>query len=300
MSGLYPDVPDARIAYDVNGTQVYNIVGHVPALVAGANVTGMNSEYGGPVGGLAAHDYALTSGDLSSSAGDSINGLMFLFPQAMNISGMWTASNWGVSTFDVYTSVDTTNGIDGTWVQRVNDHVCDANSVSPDYRNNIFSVPATGAIAVKITDVQGGSTGRVLSNVHIYGHPTASSDRLEFWHPTLDQPLYSTPAYLDWAEVPRGTVTPPTKGVRLKNMASLLTANDITVAYETLTDNTNQFKNAHALSLDGGTSYASTANISSLAPGAISGLITIKYEPLITDELSLHAGRLKTTTVSWS
>lgn len=294
--GLYPDVPDARMPYDVNGTQVYNINTHVPALVSGGNVTKLNSEFGDNLGG----PNNGPSGSLDTSAGDTINGLLFLFPQAMDISSIWVASSWGVSTYDVYTSVDTTNGVDGTWVQRTNNHVADGITVSPNYRNNIFAIPATGAIAVKITDVQGGSTGRFLCNVHIYGHPTASSDRLEFWHPTLDQPLYATPAFLDWAEVARGTGSPPVKDVRLKNLASLLTANSITVSHETLTDNTNQFKNAHTLSVDGGTTYTSTVNIPSLAPGAISGFIRVKYAPLITDELSLHAGRLKTDTGSWT
>lgn len=296
MSGLYPDVPDARIPYDVNGTQIYRINGHVPALVSGSNPTKLNSEFGDNLGG----PNNGPSGNLEDSAGDSINGLMFLFPQTMDIAAIWVASSWGVASFDVYTSVDTTNGVDGTWVQRSNNHVPDGITVSPNYRNDIFAIPATGVIAVKITDVQGGSTGRFLCNVHLYGHPSASSDRLEFWHPTLNQPLYSTPAFLDWAEVARGTVTPPTKDVRIKNLASLLTANSIVVSYETLTDNTDQFENAHALSTDAGATYAPTVNIGALSPGSISGLIRIKYEPLITDELSLHAGRLKTVTGSWT
>lgn len=296
MSGLYPDVPDARIPYDLNGTLIYRINGHVPVLVTGTNPTKLNSEFGDNLGG----PNNGPSGNLEDSAGDTTNGLMFIFPVPINLNSMWVAQSWGVATYDVYTSVDTTNGIDGTWVQQINDRVPDGITVSPNYRNNIFACAATGIIAVKITDVQGGSTGRFLCNVHLFGHPTASSDRLEFWHPTLDQPLYTTPAFLDWSEVARGTVSPPTKDVRLKNLAGSLTANTITVDYLTLTDGGNNFKNAHTLSTDAGATYAASASIASIAPGAISGLIRIKYAPLITDELSLHAGRLVTTTGSWT
>lgn len=294
MTGLYPDVPDARIPWDVNGTLAYRINAHMPVLINSASPAKMNSELS--QGGYGSD----LSGDLTDSNGDTINGLMLLFPQAMDLTAMWAISDWGISTYDVRTSADTTNGVDGTWTTRVSGRTAYQGPAVPDYRNSIFSMVASGVIALKITNVTGGNNGRSIGNLHVYGHPSADSDRLEFWHPTLDQPLYATPTFLDWAEVQRGTPSPPVKTVRIKNLASLLSANTITVSEETLTDAGNNFKNAHTFSTDGGVTFASTASIASLAPGQISGQIQVQYAPLVTDALSLHAGRIKAVAGSWA
>lgn len=283
MSGLYPDVPDARIPYDVDGTVVANITaGNVVTVLSGGEPALLNNEDG--------------SDTLETNQGGSV---LWLFPNLMDIEGFFLDMHNGNDDHpsSVTWSADTTNGIDGTWATLSTNTV--PQTTVPNYRTNIRVAAQAGVKGLKFNNTGSGGFWRYFT-VHLYGHPSTSTDRLEFWHPTLDQPLYDTPAFLDWAEVQRGTIAPPVRDVRLKNLAATLVAHDIVVSHDTLTDPGSNFKNAHWFSDDGGSTYTSNVSISLLAAGEISGIIKVKYAPQITDALSLHAGRLITTTGSWS
>jgi hypothetical protein len=283
MSGLYADVIGARIPYDVDATIV--------ARITSANAVTVYS----------AGEQALLNNESSSDYADTDQGgsLLFLFPNLMDINGFFLdmANNNGAHTNAVLWSADTTNGVDGTWATLVATPA--VQSTLPFYRSGIITAARAGVRALKFTNTMTGGYWH-YNTVHIYGSPAATSDRLEFWHPTLDQALSVTPAFLDWAEVSRGTVAPPTKDFRIKNLASILTANSVVVSHQTLTDPSNAFKSAHTLSADGGSTYTATVTISSIAAGSISPIIKVKYAPLITDPLSLQAGRIITTTGSWT
>jgi hypothetical protein len=289
MSGLYPDVPGARIACDIDGTQGASFDGSIIAAMTNAQIIKLQDD------------------TVSDSSGQpSFNATQYcalIFPQLMDIHGYYAQyyhvdyhnQDWPAQ---VQTSVDTTNGLDGAWVTRTLGSGMVGTSVIEKMRNNIVSEDWLGVKAVRFWGISGAG-GKALTCVHLYGSPAATTDRLEFWHPTLDQPLSATPAFLDWAEVQRGTSTLLVKDVRLKNLASVLTANTIVIDYESATDSGGNFATAHSLSTDGIT-YGPTVTLTSLAPGAISGVINVKYAPLVTDELSLHSGRLFTTTGSWT
>jgi hypothetical protein len=260
-------------------------VGDVVTVMSGTEAALLNNE---------------NEGDSDAAVSTNWSGsVLWLFPVLMDMDGFFLdmSNSNGDHPSSITWSADTTNGIDGTWATYST--LTTPQATVPNYRSNIHAVAQAGVKALKFHNTSSGGSWRYFT-VHLYGHPSAAGDRLEFWHPTLDQPLYDTPAFLDWAEVQRGTSTPPVKDVRLKNLASVLNAHDIVISHETLTDPSNHFKSAHSFSVDGGTTYLSTATIATIFAGAVSEIVKVKYAPLITDELSLRAGRLKTVTGSWS
>lgn len=279
MAGSYPDALGARIAYDrLNCTLLR--VNSATDIVAysSAQVTGMNGEVSG-----------------SPSLGDSVN-IALIFPVPYDLTHIYLFTG-NTASVTVKASADTTNGYDGTWstVRAGMDYKSASSSViSPSYRTQYALTGASGVKAIRLEP----SGATVFNVLHVYGQPSSSyTDRLALWHPTLDQPLTSTPAHLDYGDVARGTA--PTKQFRVKNLSAALTAGSITVGAEALTDTTPTFVSQTTFSNNGG-AYASTASIASLAPGGISPVITAKLTTSGSTALGLYAQRYFATAASWS
>lgn len=165
----------------------------------------------------------------------------------------------------------------------------------PSYRASITPYTLTGVKGIRL----GFSSGTFTCSVrgwHIYGTITTGIDldRLELWHPTLDERVSG--AYFDWGDAQR--TTNATKTFRVKNLSPTLTANSIDITFQTLTDSTPTYVSMHTFS-DGG-AYAGTINIGNLAPGATSGIITIRRDFPANAPLGLWAGRINTTAGSWT
>lgn len=279
MAGNYPDALGARIAYDrLNCTLLrVNSPTDITAYT-GAQMALMNGELG------------------TSSLGDAgMMALVFPVPYTLTHIYLFTGNNPSVT---VKVSTDTTNGYDGTWTTAragMDYKSASSNVITPSYRTQYALTGAVGVKAVRL-DPSGGTVYNVL---HVFGYPTSYTDRLEMWHPTLDQPLRDTPALLDYGDVPRGTT--PTKQFRVKNLSASLTAGSVTVGAEALTDSPSPTIVSQTQFSIGGGSYASTASISSLAPGAISGIITSRLNTnTTTTALGLWAQRYYAQAASWS
>lgn len=291
ISGNYPDVPGPRIAYDRDGTQLYVMNQGTVTAIASANVKALNNE----------SDDAFNSGDGAGGSNPGAYYIIFMFPQLTDLVGYHCNLSMGsYTTFSaIETSTDTTNGMDGTWTA-VASPVTVSEAAAPGYRTHITaqSIPGIKAIRFSATTGSGGFGGAHWKSIHLYGKPSAAGDRLSFWHPTLDQPLSDFPAYLDWGNRPRSTSQ--TIQVRVKNRSTTLTASSITVGMDALTDASSPtYVSQHLFSYQG-SGYASTISIPSLAPGAVSDVVSVQQTLLDTAALGLWAQRLYATAGSWA
>jgi hypothetical protein len=277
MAGAYPDAPGSRIAYDRDGT-------------TGATITTTNS-----ITSLTAGQISNLNDEDADAVTYTASGYIVLFfPVPMTIIGSFHAANTSVK---IETSSDTTTGIDGTWTQF---RAFTGNTtISPAYRTTIYLAgsPVTGVTAMRFQNNLGGGTP-TISVMHLYGYPDSDSDRLEFWHPTLDQPLRDTPAYFDYGDVSRGSGA-IARDFRIKNLSTSLTANTITVGCEAPTDSTPTYVSQTEFRYNGG-SYAGTATLGSLAPNTISNTFTAKLDVLASATMGPWAQRYYADAASWS
>ena len=292
MSGTYPDAPNARIPYHVNGSAVVHLW-YAAEIVTedGTRRAALNDEDGTTEGTA-----------LVGATADSW--FAVIFPEPYDLTHYFAHLAGGTFIpLGITTSTDTTNGVDGSWTAITPDPWTAEASTPILYRTSIQALggAVTGVRGIKFhgDTATYGYTGR-MNTLHLYGTPAAgaSPNRLELWHPTLDQPLSDTPAHLDWAEVALGTIPAP-RQFRIKNLSLSLTASSVVVGFDTLTDPSSHYKNAHTFS-DDGITYASTATVASIAPEDISDVLYVKYAPSLSDDLTLRTGFVKTTTGGWA
>jgi hypothetical protein len=285
MVGIYPDIPGPRMALDRDGTQLFaNNVQQLSSIIRG-----MNSED--------------SSGSYGLAFGNTVV-FVWMFPELRDLQGYYVTASPGAEgggAFGTFQwSANSTNGIDGTWTNIVAGNPATANIIDPVHqRQNIQAASITGIKAIRLTWSKGLSQSSGGCLVHLYGKPSTGQNpnRLEFWHPTLDQSLNVTPAFFDWGDRPRNTVA--VKQVRVKNLSPTLTANTIVIGTEAITDTSPTFVGQHQVSWDA-VNYSSTLNLSTLASGVISSPIYVQQSLLSSAVLSLWTQRLYANVGSWS
>lgn len=285
MAGNYPDAPSWRMAIDRDGTQGYLITpANVVTQLTAENLITLNDEADGSV--------------TVSSAVGALGTLMLIFPELRDIDGYHVnaATTNGAINYVVEVSANTTNGIDGTWTQ-IGSGSQTENPVVPGFRSVSASTQlAMRAIRFRLTSASGTGSGR-LRAFHVYGEPAPDEnpDRLALWHPTLDERV--TPAYFDWGNVPRSSSGD--RLFRVKNLSPTLTALSVRVAMEALTDGSPSVPGQHSLSYGGG-SFLAQVNVGDIAPGAISGPVTLRRITPSNAQLGLWAFRVFAEATSWS
>lgn len=287
MAGNYPDAPSWRMAYDRDGTQVYTISSSnaITALTSG-QIAALNNED---------EDSVMIVGTSSSAT------LLFVFPELRDLDGYFyrnlTGTAFDAPTLAIATSVDTTNGIDGTW-STISTGVMVKGSVKPAYRSGIVSTTALAVRAVRFYAANTYTSAYFQpSAVHLYGEPAPGENpnRLALWHPTLDQRV--TPAYFDWGNVPRSSSADRT--FRVKNLSGAQTANSVRVAMESLTDGSPSVPGWHSVSSDGST-FLAQVNIGALSPGAISPVLTLRRITPSNAALSVWSFRVFAESTTWT
>lgn len=285
MAGNYPDVPSYRMAYDRDGTQVYRRQGSTLTAVDNTRVVELNRE----------------PQEFGTRWYGPNDRLVFIFPELRDIDGFlnsWFRGQARAESSRAYVSADTTNGIDGTWVQLGPLFPLDAamKTTGPskeEMRTKIIQATALGVRAFAMEQM----SDDYVNVVHIYGEPSPNEnpDRLEIWHPSLDQK--ADPEYLDWGDAARESSA--SKVFRVKNVSPTKTAQSIRIAMEVLSDSPTPLLPQMALSLDGA-SWLAQVNIGNLGPGQISQEITLRRTLLTNADLSLWWFRVfAESTTSW-
>jgi hypothetical protein len=292
MAGSYPDIPARRFAYDVDGTRGFLLASSGTSTeFTAAQLTTLNDESAGSI---------TIGGDNSG-----YNQIFLFFPELRDIAGYFVnqAGQWGTPWVEFWCSPDTTTGFDGTWTkleQFSNPQV----GITPVYRNFIRAL--SGAATLGVRGIRLGSQSNRLNDFvpsafHVYGTISAgqSLQRLDLWHPTLDQALTGT--YFDWGNIQQaGTMS---RQFRIKNASSTQTANGVVFdtaptnaePSPTLPTSTSQL----GASFSGG-AYASSVTVGNLAPGAISGIVTLRRVTLTNAQIGLTAMRVRAYAASWS
>lgn len=287
MAGNYPDVPSWRMAWDVDGTQLFTVLdGSPPVQRSGAEAVALNNE------GV---DFSLIF-----STGDT-GYIILIFPELRDLDGFWYSSdanetNTLMTLAEV--STNTTNGLDGTWTTYLSGSLTDYGFTAPKARNNIRAGTALGVKGIRFRRTQGNQIAGHTSSIHLYGEPAPGENlqRLEIWHPTLDQRI--GPADLDWGDVPRNSSA--IRSFRIKNMHPTLTANNVRAAMSILTDTSPSVVGQQSISKDGVTWAAQQTLTNPLGPGAISPILQIRRQTPSNASLSLWWYRLFSDASSWT
>ena len=285
MAGSYPDAPGHRMAYDRDGSVVVSVSSSgVSTELGSAQKRALNDEFGSTTGG----------DGVSLSTGGH---LAVIFPEVRDLAAYFLSKygSYGDPS-GVQVSTDTTDGTDGAWsAVALAFSVTTTYPVKPAYRQRITSAAASGIKGVRVTMSAAGNPPSVYA-LHLYGAPTsATGDRLDLWHPTLDERLGASA--LDWGNVPRGSSADRT--FRIKNSSATLTASGITASLDALTDTTPSVPGQHLLSYSGG-AFAATASVGNLAPGAISGVVTLRRVIAADAGLGMWSARVIADATTWA
>ena len=289
----YPTLPGRRFEYDVGGGSVYfgNDVNDI--------TTPLTSEQMALLNGIG-NTSAVISRDVTLS--EVIRTVWVFLPERYVIAGLGMIHKLSTSgdgcSISVAGSADSTNGLDGTWINATlpNGSV-PVNMIDDDvWRDSIQ--PCTFSEAIKVLRVRyfssyggiGGSRVYIYA-LHIYGVKAAGEvpDDILF----LDDDASGDPEFirdLDFGDRPEGTTV--THRIKLLNSSTTKIANNLTLS---LIDVDFSF------SMDEGATWVTGATITSLAPQGTSSSILIKNTiPPPTQMLGPRAPRFEVTIGSWS
>lgn len=245
---------------------------------------------------------ALTSGEMTALSGESgtntvtdatANGtgvtIGVIFPDLRDIVGFLTNSVAGGTNGLLETSINTTTGIDGSWVTQAA-----AYTTTASFRGKALTLALTGIKGIRITSTNGAAGTTAYKNFHVYGTPSTgqSSDRLRIWHPTLNQELTT----LDFGDPARESTYDVT--FRLKNNSTTLNANSVVLSTEAITDASPTVVSQESVSQ--GSGFASTQTFTLLAPATLSAVCTLRINVAATAVVGPWRQRLKASAGSWT
>lgn len=289
MAGNYMDAPAQRVAYDRDGTVV--VVATTAGLLTQLNasqISALNSET-----------------ELGFPNIASFNQLALIFPIPLDLKAIFfstPSTDTVLWTFE--TSKDTTTGLDGTWTVHSAALGFTGKTVRPGYRLlSSLTLPTDNAAATKIRGLRvrltvTSSSVSSLKALHVYADPsvTATTDRLSFWNPAIDEVL--PPAYFDWGNVPRGSSAD--KSFRIKNLSSSLTANELQIYVEALTPGAPTVSGMHTISDNAGATFLNSVTIASLDPGEISGVLLLRRVVPSNALVSVWSARVAVDVTLWN
>ena len=290
-AGSYPDAPSRRMAWEADGSiNLWRNVTAANPFVAfsGANQTEANDE----------DNVVYNSLDPSSGSAKGFH-IVYIFPELREFDGFMGAQGaaggtTGGTTRGVFTSADSTNGIDGTFTNRLASYSAQFQPYPSNYRDNISSVAVSSIRMVRWQfNSQNNQSWRDQVATHIYGEISAGEtpDRL-LWFNNDDDLEFSKP--IDWADAPRGSAADHI--TYLKNNSASLSANSVQVTAEDL-----YLGSGAWYTFDDGTGFSATkALASSISNGADSPDITIRRIIPDSATVGLHAARAYVSHASFT
>jgi hypothetical protein len=234
-------------------------------------------------------------------SGDIRGGYVALVLPPFDLAGYFGIRDDDRSERTAQYSLDTTNGGDGTWTDMPG-WSAQGIVAKPNYRTELLVFDPV------IEDVKGvrfGTTNTLVSRntyllLHVYGY-LKGADRLELWHPTLDQRLDGD--HFDLGNIARGGAAVDVD-FRVKNLSGTLTANSVSleryVDPDSDTGETTTVEGWHELAYDGGAFSGGPLSIGNLASGAISDVCTLRRELPADQLLGYWSGKLLADADSWS
>ena len=288
----YPTLPGRRFEYDVGGASIYygNDINELTTTLTTEQMAELNN--------IDNTNIVMQKNVYNTTA---LLTVWVFLPEKYVIAGLGmlhTLSTWSGSGITVAGSVDSTNGLDGTWIEATlpNGSIPKVMLDNDEWRDNIQPCTFSEGIKVLRLRYSGGYNYADDANVkiyalHIYGVKVEGEipDDILF----LDDDETGDPEFicdLDFGDRPEGTTV--THRIKLFNSSTTKIANNLTLS---LIDVDFTF------SMDEGASWVTGATITSLAPQGTSASIIVKNTiPPPTQMLGPRAPRFEVTIGSWS
>jgi hypothetical protein len=235
----------------------------------------------------------LGSGIYTIATPDSIPSLSIMFPVARTLTGAVLQCMSSTGNIIFYGSNDTTNGIDGTWSALTTAITYTFGTLlEPRIRTPIALSGTYTAIKMQPNAQSGGGSSTRFYTIQIFG--TTQPSGLVLWDPSSDVVLPSTALDYEDIYVGGGDVTTT---FRIKNTAAQ-TANNVVVSMDTASDY-GIIDTETTFDIGGG--FQASINITSLAPGAISSVITMKRNsPTVLSAGTIEMATLQAVATTWT
>ena len=218
------------------------------------------------------------------------------FPQARDLSAfsmMWNWSGRAPTSFGFWVSYDTTDGINGTWTQiRTAAELEVWRGITTRQLRSVepFSFAAVRGFELRVAMNSGQNDTFLLYALNLFGDYSPAG--LRFWHATEDREMDGN--NLDFGDVSRNNSY--TREFRIKNL-NTLTANNVLIAAAA----PNSGSTLAGMEFSDGGAYAVSQTISSIAPSAISSVITARRTVASNaTENQIGNCRITATEGSWS
>lgn len=279
----YALLPDRRMPYDNDGSQTG----------AGNLTSGVYQWYSGTeLNELQDDDFTFVS--ISITGG----GNFVFFPENREVTAYYWIAKTSNNPADipsktVYGSLDSVNGLDGTWETGSQPSGTPTYSTNYDWRSGIKPISFTGP--KRVFRCIGGNAG-VGSQVHynnifhLYGEKAAGQtpdDIIYIDHDTTPGTEYTGPE--DFGDQPLGTTV--VRQFRIKNTSATKTANTINI----------QCNDADFAISEDGVVWVVTINIASLSAGAESATLYVRSTtPALGALLGPRFARIVTTVASYT
>ena len=266
----YSAIPDRAIPYHLDGSVVKFISGTLGVIKSFSEAEM-----------LELNDTDFTAVNWGSSALNEAGNVVVFFPELRDISAIFAvlqsiATSGAIQAQpmnNLQGSADTTNGLDGTWVDATMTGGYPPYALGfDDWRKGLKTFTGlTGVKAIRFaaTTVPSGFYSDGLRVLHIYGHKTSGEtpDDILFLDAEDADAEFDSP--LDFADRPAGTSV--IRQIKVKNASASLTATNLVVTVVDPVDNIR-------VSDDAGGPWLTSQTFASLAAGASSAIIYVKCE----------------------
>ena len=291
QQGFYADPPGRRMAYDEDGS-----------LFLSMSETFVITQFNNATARISNGEEYTAIVDTGGFGGGGGETYIIIFPELRDISHMYRNILGGVTseTTTIQTSINTTNGLDGDWVNG-SAFIAYAEPTNPNFRDPV-ALPNNYVKAIRFQTLNGsGFDNTDPCQWHLYGTKSAgetphridfcdvSGNELVIDHDFGDQARNSEKL---WS--PSNTWNQST-ALYLKNRSTTKQATDVAVTHEVINGDMSTYL---TLSKDNVT-YGSSANYSTINPQQIVGPIYVKHSPTLSATLGVKVARLQVVVGTW-